>query len=376
MKKIIAFLLCITVFLCGCARTDPVMQTDPTVTSPSDTVPQNVTTETTAATTPDPIDALQVPFLLGTTQEDETIQMNRITWDIANGEISNSEPLYNQTCDSVLDVLVRHWDGGPTVYLLAKADAAAPEVQIVNPKDYMCYYGKSAYSPDNGRLYEIDSEGKLREIPLPAVPSEVYDAELLQSPPHYATTDQTVGIAAYMAYDSPTMEADIVYCTFDLAAPENAVWNTVHIPLKYAVDAYAQWNFAYGDGILYIASFQAILAVDVKSGTMTALDETNTFAPVWNLYPQATQTSDGHDEPIDIKGYWEDTLIAAFPVTAPDGTYNYFYVAVQNDSIVGAMAKHDDGILTFYNADMQEIGTDDRFQGRIAPLSIQFPRTD
>lgn len=247
MRKIIAFLLCITVFLCGCARTDPVTQTDPTVTSPSDTVPQNVTTETTAATTPDPIDALQVPFLLGTTQEDETIQMNRITWDIANGEISNSEPLYNQTCDSVLDVLVSHWDGGSTVYLLAKADAAAPEFQIVNPEDYMCYYGKSAYSPDNGRLYEIDSEGKLREIPLPAVPSEVYDAELLQSPPHYATTDQTVGIAAYMAYDSPTMEADIVCCTFDLSAPENAVWNTVHIPLKYAVDAYAQWNFAYGD---------------------------------------------------------------------------------------------------------------------------------
>lgn len=374
MKRLICFALVFSfiVTFFGCSPISTVQQTIPTVVTQESTDPE----ELIPAPTEDVQPTGQYPFLLGTTQEDGSVQMNRILWNVTNGQLSNSEPWYNQTCESVLDVLVSHWDGGSTVYLLAKADAAALEVQIVNPEDYLCYYGKSAYSPDNGRLYEIDSEGKLREIPLPADPGEVYDAALLQSTPHYATTDHTIGIAAYMAYDSPTMEADLVYCTYDLSTPENAVWNTVRIPLKYAADACVQWNFAYGDGILYIASFQAILAVDVKSGTMSVLDATNTFAPVWAMYPGADQSIDSNDEPIVISGCWEDTLMVEFPVTAPDGTYNYFYVAVQNDSIVGAMAKHDGGLLTFYNADMQEIGTDDSFLNIIAPLSIQFPRTD
>lgn len=372
MKRLAYFVLVFSfvVILCGCSSINATQQTNPIIVTHESTAIE----EPTSAQTEDVQITGQYPFLLGTMQEDGSVQMNYILWSVTNGRLSNSEPWYNQTCDSALDVLVSHWDGGSTIHLLADADAVTPAVQIVNPKEHLVYYGKCAYS--SGNLYEIDSDGKICEIPLPADPGEVYDRALLSPTPHYATTDQNVGIVAYMVNDSSTMEADLVYCTYDLSAPENAVWNTVHIPLEYAVDAYVQWNFAYGEETLYIAAFQAILAIDINSGAMRVLDMTNTFAPVWDLYPDATQSSDNFNEPLVISGCWENTLMIEFPITAADGTYNYFYVAVQNDSILGAMAKHDGGVLTFYNANMQQIETDNRYQDLVAPLSIQFPRTD
>ena len=228
------------------------------------------------------------------------------------------------------------------------------------------------------KLYQFGPGDSVQKFSLPRDPGQVYDAEKLPKEPHYAAIDGDHAIVAYYLYDGgfdqANMEGDVVYCTYPLANPEQAVWKSVHIPFEYAVDAYIQFNDAYSNGTLYLASYQSILAIDVESGELQVLDATNAFAPVWAMH--APQPEGGYGEPIVISGCWKGTLVASFPLSLPDGSYYHCFVALQDGTPIAIMERQANGILTFYDGTGQMLGTTDRYQDQIAPLSVQFPRDD
>ena len=141
------------------------------------------------------------------------------------------------------------------------------------------------------------------------------------------------------------------------------------------MDAYVQWNWAYSNGLLYLASLEAILTIDVETGEMHVLDESNAFATAYALHPGATQFDGTYHDPIVISGCWCGTLLVEFPLNEPDGDKYYFYVALRDGEAVGLIERQNE-IFTFYNGNGQVLGTDDSYQGSLAPLSMQFPRDD
>lgn len=377
MKRLACLLLALSLLLAlfGCT-TPSAPPTDPSNTTHGEM------TEGSEATAPVEMNRNEneVPLMLGIEQKDRHVQMNVLTWNLEEGTLSEPAPWIDITCSSFLDVLLDHWDGGSTVFLPADAEPVKEEVQIMNELPYRVPFGRCIYVNAEDKLYQIGPADSRKEFPLPRDPGEVYDAEKLPMEPHYATIDGDNGIVAFFVYegvyDKTTMEGDVVYCTYPLANPEQAVWKSVHIPLEYAMDAFVQFNGAYHDGTLYLASFRAILAIDVESGELQVLDATNAFAPVWAMHPGATQTEDGYEEPVMISGCWKGILVASFPLSLPDGGYYHCFVALRDGEPVAIMERQANGILTLYDGDGKLLGTTDRFQDKIAALSVQFPRDD
>ena len=318
----------------------------------------------------------EIPFMLGIEQEDRHVQMNYLTWNLEEGTLSEPAPWFDISCSGLLDVLLRHWDGGSTVFLTADAEPIAQDVQVLEEKTFGVPFGRCAYVTREEKLYQIGPTDSIQELPMPRDPGQVYDAEKLPIEPYYAAVDGDNGILAFFVYDNTTVEGDVVYCTYPLTEPEQAVWKFVHIPLEYAMDVFVQANGAYGDGTLYLAAQQAILAIDVKTSELNVLDASNAFAPAWAMCPGATQTEDGYEEPIMLSGCWKGTLVAEFPLSLPDGGYYYCFVALRDGEPVAMMTRQANGILTFYDGTGQMLGTTDRYQDQIAPLSLQFPRDD
>ncbi len=378
MKRWTCLALALLLTLFGCASYST--PTDPPDTVP-DTTPETMMEEP-ETTAPAEMEQRgnEIPLLLGIQQEDGHVQMNLLTWNLEEGTLSEPTPWFDITCSSFMDVLLRHWDGSSTVYLPADAKPIAEDVQIRKEKPFGVSYGRSIYVSEEGKLYQIGPADSMREFPLPRDPGEVYDAEKLPIQPHYAAIDGETGIVAFFVYgggfEKEDMEGDVVYCTYPLANPERAVWKSVHIPFEYAVDAYVPFNDAYHDGTLYLPAYQAVLAIDVENGKLRALDATNAFATVWAMHPGATQTEGGREESIVISGCWNGILVVSFPLSLPDGSYYHCFVALQDGTPIGIMERQANGILSFYDGDGKLQGTTDRYQDKIAPLGVQFPRDD
>lgn len=352
--------------LFGCAT--PSAPTDPSAAAHGEMTEKPETTV--------PVEMNQIPFMLGIEQEDRHVQMNVLTWNLEEGTLSEPAPWLDITCSSFLDVLLSHWDGGSTIQLFADAEPISAEVCIKKPEVTRIPYGRCTYVQEEGKLYQIDPTGSFQEFPMPRDPGQVYAAEKLPIEPYYAAVDGDHGILAFFVYDNTTVEGDVVYCTYPLTEPEQAVWKFVHIPLEYAMDVFVQANGAYGDETLYLAAQQAILAIDVETGELRVLDASNALAPAWAMHPDATQTEDGFEEPIMLSGCWKGTLVAEFPLSLPDGGYYYYFIALRDGKPVAMMTRQANGVLTFYDGTGQMLGTTDRYQDQIAPLSIQFPRDD
>lgn len=368
----LALALGLLLTLFGCAS----YSTDPLDTAPGTT--REAVTKEPETTAPAEIEQQEdeVPLLLGIEQDEQHVQMNHLTWNLEEGTLSEPTPWFDATDSGILDVSPYHWDGGPTVYLTVDAKPIAEEVQIRNEKTFGVPYGRCVYVTGEEKLYQFGPGDSVQKFLLPRDPGEVYDAEKLPMEPHYAAINGDHGIVAFFVYDDATMEGDVVYCTYPLANPERAVWKSVHIPFEYAVDAYIQYNDAYCNGALYLASYQSILTIDVESGELQVLDATNAFAPVWAMHPDAPQPDGGYGEPIVISGCWKGNLVAEFPVPLPDGGYYYYVVALRDGEPVAILERQENDILTCYDGVGQRLGTTDRYQNKIAPCSIQFPRDD
>ena len=368
MKRWTCLLLALGLLLAlfGCAI--PSAPTDPSAAAHGEMTEKPETTV--------PVEMNQIPFMLGIEQEDRHVQMNVLTWNLEEGTLSEPVPWIDIACSSFLDVLLSRWDGSTTVYLTADAEPIAQDVQVLEEKTFGVPFGRCAYVTREEKLYQIGPADSIQELPMPRDPGQVYDTEKLPIEPYYAAVDGDHGILAFFVYDNTTVEGDVVYCTYPLTEPEQAVWKFVHIPLEYAMDVFVQANGAYGDETLYLAAQQAILAIDVETGELQVLDASNALAPAWAMHPGATQTEGGYEEPVMISGCWKGTLVASFPLSLPDGSYYHCFVALQDGTPIAIMERQANGILTLYDGEGKMLGTTDRYQDKIAALSVQFPRDD
>ena len=72
-------------------------------------------------------------------------------------------------------------------------------------------------------------------------------------------------------------------------------------------------------------------------------------------------------------GCWDGILVAAYPQYLPDETFHYYYVALQDGELLGFIDKHF-GEFTFYDSDLQVIGTNDEYAETIISLGLYFAK--
>ena len=380
-KAFICLLVCL-LLLPGC-----VPQPEPTVPIPTPPATIPITTEPTqttelpeSTTTPEEPSIYKappegsVPILLYTAKGEDEAVANYLTWDVANGTFSESVPWYTVSRDTFLDPIVELWNGGPFVAVSGEPIDSETGIQVSKRKTEKLHivYGSlcDINNSDQFTWYNMDGSKILYDRPSLDVPDEICNSALpLEA--YYATVDEGNIIAVYSVYDFDTLESDIVYVTYPVDNPDAAVWKVVHLPLKYAMDVDANWNGAYWDGVLYMAALDTVVALDLETGTWEALDA---FDRIHALTPEATQYEmDGTLETVRLVGCWDGILVAAYPQYLPDETFHYYYVALQDGELLGFIDKHF-GEFTFYDSDLQVIGTNNEYAETIISLGLYFAK--
>ena len=375
--KNLLVLLAALFLLSGCTpRTGPATQPSGTALSPSITTtapatePVQTTEQTESTTTPEEPSIYKappegsVPILLYTAQGEKESVANYLTWDVKNGTFSEPVPGYTVGQGTNLSL----WNGGPFVVISGTATDRAPGIQTLKEETEHLHivYGSfcDVGSSDHFVMYNMDGSKVDYDKPLINVPTDVFDRNL-PTELYYATVDKNTMIAAYSVYDFDTMEGDMVYVTYPVDDPDAAVWNVAHIPFDYAVDVDANWNGAYWDGVLYMAAMETVLALDLETGELKALEA---FEQVHALTPEATQYGIDTTMTIRLAGCWDGILVASYPQYMPDGTLHNCYVALQDGKLAGMVVKTEDR-FTFYDSRLQVIGMEEGYVGKLAPVS-------
>ena len=344
------------------------------------TEPVQMTEQTESTTTPEEPSIYKappegsVPILLYTAKGEDEAVANYLTWDVKNGTFSDSVPWYKVSRDSFLDPIVDFWNGGSFVVISGVPKDCAPGIQVSRTRDqgFQIGYGSLYGLFDTEKYVWFDLEGnkKYYDPPINNVPTDIFDATLPDQAYH-ATLDNGNMIAAFRVYDSESMQGDIVYVTYPVGNPDAAVWKVAHLPSEYALDVDANWNGAYWDGVLYMAAFDTVLALDLETNTLKKLDA---FEKIHALTPEATQfDEDGSGETIRLIGCWNGYVIADYSQNFTDGSYHYYLIALLDGEIAGMMNKAGNH-FTFYNDQLQIIGTNDSYADQSIPLGIYFAK--
>lgn len=310
-----------------------------------------------------------MPMLLFTGGDDSYIVGNYVAWDLENGTLSAPVPWYKLHPSSSLNGRVVSWNGGPSLLVDGKAEDCAPGIQCLQKSVWLSFGPMNGCTKD---LLWLDQDGSTAKYDYPPknVPAEVYDAASLGEV-FYATLDGDTMLAAYSVYNSETREGDLVYVTYPAEDPKAAVWKVAHIPFAHAVDVDASWNGVYGAGTLYLPASDAVLALDLESGELEELD---VLDRVHALTPEATQDTVAGRVPIRLVGFWDGVLVVSYPQYLPDGTCHTCYVALRDGEIAGMLMKVEDS-FTFYDSQLQVIGTDDSYVGKLASnIGLAFAR--
>ena len=380
-KAFICLLVCL-LLLPGC-----IPQPEPTIPIPTLPATTPITTEPTQTTQPPESTTApekpsiykappegSIPILLYTAKGEDEAVANYLTWDVKNGTFSKSVPWYTVSRETFLDPIVDFWNGGSFVVVSSVSKDYAPGIQVSRTKGerLSIVYGSfcDIYNSDEFGYYNMDGSKVHYDRPLMDVPTDIYNSTLPQEA-YYATVAGDTMIAAYSVYDFDTMESDMVTVTYPVQDPDAAVWRVTHIPFEYAVDVDVNWDGAYWDGVLYMAALETVLALDLETGELEALDA---FDRIHALTPEATQYDmDGTLETVRLVGCWDGILVAAYPQYLPDETFHYYYVAIQDGELLGFIDKHF-GEFTFYDSDLQVIGTNDEYAETIISLGIYFAK--
>jgi len=391
MKKKLALILAVVMMLtfCGCG-TEPAETTTPTIIPTETTIPATMPPEPTIPTQltypmgPDEV-CTQMPFVMGIVTEADAevfgVQMNKLVWDVEAGTLSEPEYQYTFIYDDVFDLHVNYWNGNGGFQLFGSTEvtSTAEGVWSIDSEEYgySMAYGNYAFIPDAQVIRAVMDDGSWVEYPLPRNNPAVIDPEYNSvNDPHYATVIGDIGIAAFIEYKDYTLPADLLYYIFNVENPDEAQWNTVEIPVKHIIDVLTNWNFAYNDGILYMASGDALLAVELETGKMTELDRTNLFAPVFQEFAAYTRSYNDRMSPFVLEGSQDGTLIAQIGFYNEQGEMTVVFVAFRENTILGVMAQHDGGVLTFYDGDMNQINSTDEYQYKFLNSRVQFARDD
>lgn len=84
--------------------------------------------------------------------------------------------------------------------------------------------------------------------------------------------------------------------------------------------------------------------------------------------PEATQDTVAGQVPIRMVGFWDGVLVVSYPQYLPDGTCRSNYVALRDGEIAGMLVQVEDS-FTFYDSQLQVIGTGDSYVGKLASNS-------
>ncbi len=391
-KRIVLMLACVlTLSLCGCAG-EPAETTAPTETIPSSetTLPESMVPETTAPAEltlpagPEEV-CTQMPFVIGIVTDPDAevmeVQMNKLVWDVGAGTLSEPEYQYTFEYMTVFDILVDYWGGGTVLKpnIGTQVTDVSSHVTTVNglTYGYGVYHGKYASIPENQSIRGITEDGSWVEYPLPRNNPDVIDPEFNTVwDPHYATVIGDIGIAAFVRCEDYSAPGKLTYCVFHVDCPDEARWNTVEIPVEHNVDVFTNWNGAYNDGVLYLASRDALLAVELETGELTELDRNNLFAPVFEEFSGYTRAYNDRISSFVLEGSQDGTLVAQISFYNEDGEVTVVFVAFRGDTILGVMAQDDGGVFTFYDGEMNQINESEAYQHKFLNSIVQFARDD
>lgn len=397
-KQACAFLLLWFVFIsCGCVQHSVIQQSTPTETvSPTTTATENTTLAPTVPATTIPAELIipaeseeictQLPFMIGyapdTNADIMETQMTKLVWDVESGTLSSPEYLYSFVYDDPFDLELLYWDGRNTAMCFSSCHVSdvADGVAMVDHKQYgyAVHYGKSAFAHADTKILRVFTEnGEYEEYSLPTNHDDVIDRSYgtLRSP-HYATVVGNVGIAAFVKYDKPAADAELLYTIFHVDDTDEAQWNSVPIPMEYNVDVYVNWNGAYSDGVLYLASAKDILAFDLDTAELEVLDENSLFAPIFDAFPGYTTSFGEQSSTFVLEGSQNGTVVVQIPLYDEKGELCIAFVAFRGDTLLGVMVQHDNGVFTFYDGEMNQINSTNEYQHKFLSSRVQFARDD
>lgn len=381
-RNLCSILLVFSLFLFGCDTRQPqateLTQTGtvPSASRPTESVSTTEPSESTEATGPSvyttpPEGAM--PILLYTQKGEDEAVANYLTWDVENGTFSDGVPWFTIDKDPFLDRIIDFWNGGSFAVVTGEPKECAPGIQVNRARNerFHIIYGSFCDMYDaEFAWYNLDGSKIDYNRPIMDVPADIFDAALPREA-YYATLDNGKMIAAYSVYNQKTMESDMVTVTYPVEKPEAAIWKVTHIPFEYAVDVHANWNGAYWDGVLYMAALDTVLALDLENGELSELDA---FDRIHDLSPEATQYDvDGTLETVRLVGCWDGILVAAYPQYLTDNLFHYYYIALRDGELLGFLDKNY-GKFTFYNGDLEVIGTDNTYADTIVSLGIYFAK--
>ncbi|MBE6945325.1 MAG: hypothetical protein E7459_04465 [Ruminococcaceae bacterium] len=315
----------------------------------------------------------------GPSEAPKTITVYYTAWDMENGGFTETTPWYHQNITSWVLTNIPFWAGGSYVVTWPTATKYEQGLTIREAAYYDTYYDNvNRVDGEDGSvaLTRFTPNGFTHELPLCAIPEGFYTDETkeLGTRPYYIWSDGESLLTLYVATDN--LNTDLVYGLCALNAPDEVQWNMVSLPMMYASDIFHNLSRAYHDGKLYFGSLKGILEVDLESGEVLVLDETNLFRDVFQIYPNSRWNYDLAECQMYVVGCWNDTLI--FETTRwtdeEEGEkYHVFYVAVKDGQIQGVMERSEWGLFTFYDRNLQVLGTDDRYQLTLEPYCVKFP---
>lgn len=362
----------------------------PTVVSP---------TQPTAVQETEPVESLPdvqllmdtgvIPLLIGTypvdfvgenaaTEKQTSVTVSYTGWDLQQGVLVSPVPWYQQSINSWLQTNIAFWAGDTHIVSWGQFDPLVQGITIDRSQSNDLYFGTTMNKTLGSGIHAlswIHPDGAKQEIVQPKSPKDICREDAwLQDWPLYAWTDGATVSVFYLAKQGS--EIDIIYTTYPFDSPESAQWETVSAPSMQANNLFTNGTCAYHQGKLYAGSLKGIVELDTVSGEILVLDETNLFCDVFNIYPNAHWHKDPMECEMYVVGCWNDTLIfeTAFWTDEEEGEkYHEFYVAVKNGEIQGVMERSDWGLFTFYDKDLNVLGTDDRYQLTLEPYCVKFP---
>ena len=397
LTRTLSLLLCAILLLglCACgSHTVPPESTD-AHTTPA-TEPVQITTEPPVDTEPaETLPSVQmetragyIPFLAAIAPEEtgreskpETIRVHQLAWDVERGGLTEPAAWYDLKLDSLIASAVPFWAGGSYVATYGSDITLLADGVQVEDKGSDRYCGNTLLItplPNAYKLVRVLPDGTKTELPTPTWPDDLYQDSALElmPEPFYAWTDGETVFVLLMAYDDEAYATDMVYTTYSVDAPEEAVWRTASVPFMQAVDVLVSYSFAWQDGCLYAASLQAVVKLDTTTGEISTLDTTNLFQPVFALLPDAYwHPNSAAEQNIYVLGCWQDTLIFELSLwtDVPEQTVHTFYVAVRNGEIQGVMERTNWEHFTFYDGDMNLLCEEARYTELLYPMSMKFP---
>ncbi len=373
--------------------TEPTSEPQPASTDPTEptTAPTEPSTELTAPIAQGPVfdvDTLpayegevmtndaSIPVIVNAWEEDNTSIRYYTEWDITNGTLSPMQPCFSHLTDNY-NVFIDYWDGEDVLWL--------NESNAITALDSRTYLERPNRSWGNGnsglcrhcaeeeKLYRIDENGELAELPLPPVPNAAsFGFEYPFSSTFYTHYDGERILMIY--YQTPNSHSSftLVYGFYTPDAPEAVQWKTLTLNGEYMDVTFTNFQACYCDGLLYIPSYDNLYIIDLETEKAWRIAEINGYT---SLVSESER--DGYPC-VKIIGCYNDIVVARLSLKTIDGNNQCHELAIRKGRIIGSYSRTIQGgtvvSLTLHDENGAVLFSDDELASKIA--NPTFPRVD